>query len=603
MTIKNILNVKVSLPAALLIIVTAVLLSEQIFLEEIKKDNSLINSLSIVNSQLDRQSSDVWQNGKVSLANISVPLMSGAKRLSFNSKYLVRYRVNAKASAVARFYRQILANQGWKTANTGVSAKANSDKLVITYQENSLSKKTDITYAYVPVNTTKVLGVKIAEADATAPASTPAPEPAPAPAPESTPAPSPTPAPEPTPTPAPAPAPTEPQPLPPTGGDQPQPPMQPQQPQNQEGQMQFFRQPMQPNSDNQNSGQTCRINGVEVPGSCDQYKNQGSESGQGQPGQQMGQGRQEGPSEEDQKKMDERRFKDMKRGISQFSRGVAMTKKAMLRVKTSVAKCGVGLPEELTSALNQADDLVAKINAAKTADELDEVVGDVQDVSSAIQDWGPRMGDLSRLCQMLKEADRQSKSFDRSVKQIESRAKANKKVDLSEQVAEYKNVVNGLKEALAQAKTLAKTDPDSALEKLEEDFWNNMDNLKNAQMQIDVVLNISQGMRNINSELKKYASQIKSLAKKKVDTAELQELVNNLKAQYDEIQTMLKEKAGADELADKIDEAFNTRQEIQDALQEFGLVNMEPQIKGNNNYNVKVNLPDAFLKQGGNQEE
>ncbi|MDO8592805.1 MAG: hypothetical protein Q7R92_03490 [bacterium] len=603
MTIKNMFQVKVSLPAALLIIVTAVLLSEQIFLKEIKKDNGLINSLSIANSLLDRQSSDVWQNGKVSLANINVPLMSGAKRLSFDSKYLVRYRVNAKAGAVARFYRQILANQGWKTSSAAVSAKAVSDKLVISYQENPFSKKTDITYAYVPVSTAKVLGVKIAEADV--------PAPAPSPAPESTPAPAPT---EPQPS-TPPPAdnntsapisgdqnqPSQPQPpMPPTNSDKFQPPM-PQQPQNQDGmnQMQFYKQPMQPSSGDQGASQTCRINGVEVPGSCEKYNNQGPSGQDGQ----MGQGRQQGPSEEDQKKMDERRFKDMKRGISQFSRGVAMTKKAMLRVKASVAKCGVGLPEELTSALNQADDLVTKINAAKTADELDEVMGDVQDVGSVIQDWGPRMGDLSRLCQMLKEADRQSKSLDRGVKQIESRAKANKKVDLSEQVAEYKNVVNGLKDALAQAKSLAKTDPDSAMEKLEEDFWNNMDNLKNAQMQIDVVLNISQGMKNINSELKKYASQIKLLAKKKIDIAELQDLVNNLKAKFDEIQTMLKEKAGADELADKIDEAFNTRQEIQDALQEFGLVNMEPQIKANNNYNVKVDLPDAFLKQGGNQEE
>jgi len=357
---------------------------------------------------------------------------------------------------------------------------------------------------------------------------------------------------------------------------------------------------MPPLSGGRDGNQTCRVNGVDMPGSCEQYNNQKSGSnGEGgqinKEGQMDGQ-RQPGPSEEDRQKMDERRFKDMKKGLAQFASGAKMMKKNIARIKTANSKCGVGMPEELENALAQTDNLIGKINSAKTADELEEIVGDVQDVGSVMQDWGPRMGDLSRLCQMLKQADRDIKQFDRNAKRLESQAKANKKVDLSELVAEYKTAVSAQKETLAQARELAKTDQDEALSKIEDDFYGNLDNLGNLQMQISTIFNITKGLKDAAREIKNYESQIKTLTKKKIDTAELKNLIENLKAQVEELKSLVAEKADIEELAGKIDEVFNTRQEIQDALEELGLTNNLPKISGGNNFNVKVNLPGAFIK-------
>lgn len=649
MKMSTILKSKIPLAVAALIIMAAGVFTEKIFLAaadtSVKADNY---ALTISLSSGQRQAIVAQNSAKetIALAEADVPLMAGAKRLTFGDSHSVSYRVNASAEAVAAFYRQTLTGQ-----NRGTAAKM--DRLTISFVENPLSNKTDITYTYAPANGTKVLGVKIAEADPSAPAPT---EPAQQPQPQQ-------------------PAPDQNQPNQPMPNGQPQPMQQFNQPNT--NQMEFSR-PMQPFSDGQQGGQTCRVNGVETPGPCGQNnnKNQGQnqqnqnnqqyqpwadmcsnntelacvdgagkfvasakvgsdgkpvcpadssaqcgnyqqnnqqgrngQGGRGQGGQynnqnqgqrgqegQMGQPGQQGPSEEDMKKMDEQRFKDMKRGLSQFSNGAKMMKKSIARVKTAISKCGVGMPEELVNALAQTDSITEKINAAQTADELDEIVGDIQDVGSVMQDWGPRMGDLSRLCQTLKQADRDAKQFDRSIKQMESQAKSNKKIDLSELIAEYKTAVAAQKDILAQAKELAKTDPDSALAKIQDDFYGNMDNLGNLQMQINTVFNISKGIKNITRELTTFASQIKALTKKKVDTAAMQEMLDNLKAQVEEIKNLVKGKVDAEELAAKVDDAFATRQELQDALQESGVINMMPQTNSGSNYNVKVNLPDAFMK-------
>lgn len=564
---SDILKTKIPFSLALLIIVAMGAGTEQLFLQGMKVNNQACNSVAAINWTPNRTSLSPWLKNikeKVALPGANIPLIPGAKRMTFDNNRVVRYRVAAPANLVAGFYRQILTSRGWK-ASLPTSA---SDKLTIAFTENPLSNKTDVTYAYVPLNATLVLGVKIAEADLSAPAPQPAPEQ------------------------------YQQQPSQPLPDGQLQPLSQPTM-----NQMEFSRPPTQPYPGDQSTNQTCRINGVEMPGSCEKYNSQGptNQDPNGQ-GDQIGQPGQPGPSEEEMKKNDERRFKDMKKGLSQFANGAKMMKKSIAKIKIANSKCGVGTPEELVNALAQTDSLIEKINNAKTADELEEIVGDVQDVGSVMQDWGPRMGDLSRLCQMIKQANRDAKQFDRNIKRMESQAKANKKIDLSELIAEYKTSVNAQKETLAQTKELAKTDQDSSLTKIEDDFYGNMDNLGNLQMQIDTIVNISKGLRDITRELNAFTSQIKTLTKKKVNTTDMQEMLNNLKTQVAEIKNLVKGKVDAEELISKVEEAFDIRQELQDALQEYDMIKMTPQVNSGSGYNVKVNLPEAFRKDENNND-
>ena len=117
-----------------------------------------------------------------------------------------------------------------------------------------------------------------------------------------------------------------------------------------------------------------------------------------------------------------------------------------------------------------------------------------------------------------------------------------------------------------------------------------------------MVLNIGQGIRQAGAEIKKIERDIKNLKKKKIDTAELEELVADFKTQLEDIKSLVKGKFDADELISKVETTFDTLEQIFDARQEYGLGTMAPQIKANNSMNMQVNLPDAFKKQGGNEE-
>ncbi len=593
------MKTKISHLLALLTIAAAAVLIENAFLQSMTINNQAYDLIAKTTvNQLSPQNFNLMKAaGDVALADASVPLFPGATKLTFGDADAVRYRIDASAGKVAGFYNQIMASLGWQKVDGSIKSLAagnNLNKVIIALAENPITKKTEAIFSTKSLSQSDIFSVASASAEEIMPQ--PSVEPL---------------------------QPQQPQPPmppvdsqnnqtpPPPAGDnnQPMPPQQ--QPMQPIGQ--------QPNGENNNPQPTCNINGVETPGACQQFNNNNGgqnfntmefmrpqgEGNNGQPGQQFNNdggnnNGQQGPSEEQQKKMDEQRLKDMKRGMSQFSRSITMMKKNVAKNKVTLGKCGVSIPEELTNALNSSDSLVAKINGAKTADELDEVVGDIEDVGSVMQDWGPRLGDLNRLCQMFKQADRDMKQLNRSLASYQKKNTA--KMDITEILAEYKANVDGMNQTLAQAKELAKTDPDEALTKIEDDFYGNMDNVRNSEQALNMVLNISQGIRQATSDIKRMESSIKALKKKKVDTADIEAQVADFKQQIADIKVLIKSKFDVDELIGKVETAFDAREQISDALQEYGVGNMEPQIKANKSMNVQVNLPDAFKKQGGNEE-
>jgi len=570
------MKTKISHLFALLTIAVAAILVEKAFLQSISINNqaydliakTTINELSPQNFNLMKAA-----DGDMALASAPVPLFPGAEKLTFGNVDSAHYRIDAPAGKVANFYNQIMSSLGWQKVDGSIqslTAGSNLEKVIIAFAENPITKKTEAIFSTKSLSQSDIFSVASASAEEAVADSLPQETVQPI-------------------------QPQPQQPLPPVDNNQSMQPQQPLQPIDN-------NQPMQPGMNNPQP--TCNINGVETPGACQQYNNNGGSQGMNmmefmQP--QNGGNNQQGPSAEDQKKMDEQRLKDMKRGMSQFSRSITMMKKSVAKNKTALSKCGVNIPEELSNALNSSDSLVAKINDAKTADELDEVVGDIEDISSVMQDWGPKLGDLNRLCQMLKQADRDFKQLDRSLLSYQKKNTA--KMDISEILAEYKTNIESMRQTLIQVKELAKTDAEEALIKLEDDFYGNMDNVRNSEQAISMVLNISQGIRQATSDIKRIDSSIKALKKKKVDTADIEAQAADFKQQIAEIKVMIKSKFDVDELISKVENAFDTREQITDALQEYGVGNMEPQIKENKSMNVQVNLPDAFKKQAVNEKD
>ena len=594
--------------------------------------SSLWASQRVVHSAEGRIAcASVTQGQEVRGLILDVPLYDTAKRISFdgNGAHVI-YTTKATPESVASFYYQNLSQHCWQQSDDELTFTKNGSAVRIALMQSPESKKTYVTYMLGGA----VLGESTVNAaqDGSMP---------------------PPPSDSSGGTPPPPPSGDQGMYAQPPGGYQPPSGDQYQQYPNQPNQMLggYQPNPMPPASDqgmyNQPSGgqyqpspmgtggsggsgytapqtMTCRVNGVDMPGPCSNYSQgggmggpggygentqlgggqgfaPGAQGGFGQGGQggQFGQGEQGGPSEEQMKQMDEQRFKQMKQGMAQFAKGVKMLKASVAKVKTKLQKCGVGLPEELANALSAADGLTTKIQEAQTADELEEVIADIEDIGSVMQEWGPKLGNLTRICSMTKQADKDMKSVNTYVTRIEKQVKAYKKVDLTELLGQYKQEVTLLSTALTDAKALSATDPEGALEMIENDFYGQMDNVKNARTSVEMALNVSKGLTTAKQEIKTFEQQIKKLKSKKIDTAAADELLAALKTQVDELKQLVASKNfTAEDMVDKVETVFDTKQQLSDTLDELrGGAEYMPTVNADKGVNYNFQLPQGFEKQ------
>ncbi len=225
---------------------------------------------------------------------------------------------------------------------------------------------------------------------------------------------------------------------------------------------------------------------------------------------------------------------------------------------------------------------------------------DIQDIGDTMHEWGPKMGDLSRLCEMLKQSDNDFKNMTRDAERIQKQASSNKKIDLSNFVTDIKNQTAKMSEAWSGAKTLAKTDPDAALQKLEDDFYGEMDNFQSIREAMDTVLNISKGLKDAKNEISRYTKELARLKSKKIDISELEPLLADFASKANEIAAFVKVKGfSADDLVDKVQEAFDVRQELQDKFQEQGVMLNQggPQFKSEGGFQFQI--PQGFERSMG----
>lgn len=305
--------------------------------------------------------------------------------------------------------------------------------------------------------------------------------------------------------------------------------------------------------------------------------------------------------EEQQKRMDEERLKQMKRGLSQFSRGVDQMTKMVARMEKQF-KGTVGIPAELKAALERAPQLMAKIKAATSLDELEEVNEEVMDVGETMQEWGPRLGDLQRLSEMLKRSSQEIKRVERKSKSILSRA--NKKTELVEAVVKANELLAGMKQAISDAGVLAKTDPEAALEKIEDGVFGMMEEYWNQVQFLEMVQNMSKGLKEAKLKISSTEKRISALSRSKKTSAEL---VGNLKAAVTELKGKLAEvnalaksrpidQEALREAGEGLWESFS---ELENMMAEAGDSSYMPQVKGGPN--MQFEMPEGFGSNFGSE--
>ena len=289
----------------------------------------------------------------------------------------------------------------------------------------------------------------------------------------------------------------------------------------------------------------------------------------------------------------------MKEGMNQFAKGVTQMTKFVNQMKTKLAKSGVGIPAELTNALTAAPALVAKLKASKDMDEFQELMGDMQDIGMIMQEWGPKLGELQRLVHMIKNLDRDVKSMRANFTRVQKAAK--KRPELAEPLAEVGALFNDMVKRVAEIKALAKTDPEGALDLVQE-FYSDTEEFWNQVSFLDMVSNVTRGLTQANRQIRQIESKIRTMEKKKgVDKemiATLKEMVAAVKAALPELKAaMAARPVDYEEVRFLAEDFWMQLQDLQNMMADKGQSFYMPTVKQGQGINVVI--PEGFTGNSG----
>lgn len=303
---------------------------------------------------------------------------------------------------------------------------------------------------------------------------------------------------------------------------------------------------------------------------------------------------QQGPSEEELQKMDGQRLEQMKRGLTGFINSMNRVKKQVAQY----AKKGVTIPDDLKQAVGKVEEIAEKIKNAQTVEEVEELPAEVEEVASVIQEWLPQLPRLAAIPQVLKQASREMSKVKRVYANDERKAKKSK-MNLSDVLGEFKTAINEQQTLLNEIKGQIATDPAEALDRLQDEFFGNMDNMWEKEQAIQVLLNLQSGINQISRELKAADKVITNLKKKKIDTTELASLLSEAKIQYEEVKKLAAVKPiDADAVVDAVDELMDAKQLFNDKVEELtGENEFASNIPREQSFNL--NLPEGFIIERG----
>lgn len=293
------------------------------------------------------------------------------------------------------------------------------------------------------------------------------------------------------------------------------------------------------------SSQTCKIQGVEMPGPCSNYESNNGNSGsngndfntnqQNNFEGQNGNG-QNGQSEEQQKQNDERILRDTKRGIKGMEQGLKQYEKNFAQAE----KKGIVIPQELKDKLAQLKTFVEAVKNASTAAELEnldmdgsnEIMQSLNDAQREVVESAMRLEGMKRGVKGMKQGINQ---FEKQLTRL-TKQKIAIPVDLEEKIAKAKTVIA----AIENAKTWDEAEAAGI-----EDMQDIMMNLDQSRQQLEMLARWPQTLKQLDRELQNFARQLKQnktvadrLNKRGIDLSDhvnaFEEAVNKLKSVREE---------------------------------------------------------------------
>ena len=266
-----------------------------------------------------------------------------------------------------------------------------------------------------------------------------------------------------------------------------------------------------------------------------------------------------------QQQMDQQRLDMMKRNLSQFVSQINRTKSQI----KSLQKQGVTIPGDLTQALSTLDSSASQIKDAQSGDDLQSVMSDMQAAMQTVQENLPKLQMAAQLPKMLKQAQKQLDMANKMYAGYVKKAKTSK-VDLTQALADFKSAIDQMQATLEQIKVTSQSDPQTAMDSLQNDFFGNMDNLQSKQQVLDISVNVRRGLAQMARELTQAQKRIKILQGKHVVTSDLQSLIATAQDQLQQVKDLVAaQPMDPDAVMAAVQELMSTKQSFDDQMQQL----------------------------------
>ena len=260
----------------------------------------------------------------------------------------------------------------------------------------------------------------------------------------------------------------------------------------------------------------------------------------------------------------------LKKMLASMDRGVVSFEKQLAKLE----KQGLTIPTDVKDDLSKLKIGLDAIRNATSPEELDaadpETLGDLMD---KVNESRPRLEMLAKWPRILKQADQQIARFRKELaktKSLVDRLKV-KDIDVSANYATFEEAVMKIKAARDEADVLMQQgQSEEAFNKMEDEFFNLLDNVGEHQRVIQTMSNLSRFNVEFKRGMADAQKQIKNLQRRKIDVAELRDIYNQALAKGNEIVALIKVKPIDEEaILAAMDDMENLKQQFQDRLDEL----------------------------------
>lgn len=260
----------------------------------------------------------------------------------------------------------------------------------------------------------------------------------------------------------------------------------------------------------------------------------------------------------------------LKKMLASMDRGVVSYEKQLAKLE----KQGLTIPADVKDDLDKLKIGLDVIKNAKSPEELaatdPETLGDLM---TKVNESRPRLEMISKWPRILKQADQQIARFQKELaktKILVDRLKA-KDIDVSANYAAFEEDVTKIKAARDAADALMKEgQSEGAFNKMEDEFFNLLDNVGENQRVIQMMANLSRFNVEFKRGMAGAQKQIKNLQRRKIDVSELQGIYDQALAKGNEIMGLIKTQPIDEEaILSAMDMMENLKQQFQDKIDEL----------------------------------